>query len=224
MNGRRHAEVRPDRRHQGMILNLCEIHLVPLGPSRGYPANERHRSRDDHVDCGLDNSLLLGDTDLSFAIWFKMTELAGTNYLVGTYSVQNGKYYHIWEENGLLRWSIDDNVVKSQIESSPIEAGQWYQAVGVREQGKEIRLYVNGALAAAGADQTGDITSDSPMFFGDRFAGERALEGVIDEVALYNRALTDDEILNNYNAETGPFSVAPAGKLSLTWGKIKVSL
>ena len=176
---------------------------------------------DDHVDCGSDNSLLLGNTDLSLVVWFKQASLDGTNYIAGTYSTANGKYYELWAEQGKLLWSIDDNVVKSEISFTPIEVGQWYHAVGVREQGKEIRLYVNGVLEITGADQTGDIASDSPMFFGDRFAGERAFEGVIDEVGLYSRALSDGEILHNYGAKTGIISVEPAGKLSITWGGIR---
>ena len=179
---------------------------------------------DDGVDCGLDDSLLLGDTDLSFGLWFSFDNIADKNYLIGNFSTQNGQYYHIWGDSGKLVWSIDDNIVKSQLQSSTtIEVGKWYHAVGVREKGKEIKLYVNGVLEASGADQTGDITSDAPMYFGDRSAGERGLEGRIDEVALYNRALSDDEILRNYEVKKG-MPVEPAGKLSLTWGRIKTSL
>ena len=42
---------------------------------------------------------------------------------------------------------------------------------------------------------------------------------MIDEVRLYNRALSEKEILNNLEAEG--LAVEPAGKLSLTWGQIK---
>ena len=178
---------------------------------------------DDYVDCGSDASLLLGDTDLSLALWFKQTKVEGNRYIAGTYSNVNGKYYELWAEDGALFWSIDDDVVKSEIEFSPIEADQWYYAVGVRESGKEIRLYVNGVLGATGDDQSGDIASDAPMFFGDRFAGERPLIGMIDEVGLYGRALTEDEILKNYMAEGMPAAVSPADKLSGIWGKIKAA-
>ena len=43
--------------------------------------------------------------------------------------------------------------------------------------------------------------------------------GIIDEVRLYEEALSEDEVLQNYAAEG--LSVNPAGKLSLTWGEIK---
>lgn len=179
---------------------------------------------DDHVNCGSDASLLLGDTDLSLALWVKFADSTGMIYLASTFSLQNGKYYQLWAQDGGIRWSIDDDIAKTQIESAPIELGQWYYAVGVREKGKETRLYVNGVLEVAAADQTGDITSDTPMIFADRSDGQRPLRGVLDEIGLYGRVLTDDEVLQNYKAETGPVSsVEPAGKLSLTWGEIKTA-
>jgi len=45
-------------------------------------------------------------------------------------------------------------------------------------------------------------------------------EGPIDEVRVYNRALSEDEVVQNMNAE-GMAVVNPAEKLAFTWGKIK---
>jgi hypothetical protein len=177
---------------------------------------------DDYVDCGMDSSLLLGDTDLSFVMWFNADVLADKNYLIGNFSAQNGKYYHLWEHDGELVWSIDDNVTKTEIRFGPIEREQWYHAVGVRVKGKETRLYVNGVLQVSAKDETGDITSDAPMYFGDRFAGERAFEGRLDEVALYSRALSDDEINQNMNAKG--MTVTTADRVAITWGRIKCAL
>ena len=101
------------------------------------------------------------------------------------------------EENGTIAWSIDDDATKTQI-NFPIEPGLWYHAVGVREKGDKIRLYLNGEPAIDADDQTaGDITSDAPLYVGNRFAGARAFKGLIDDAGIYNRALTEAEILQN---------------------------
>jgi len=52
--------------------------------------------------------------------------------------------------------------------------------------------------------------------------GEYFTGGIIDEVGLYNRALSEDEVKQNFNAHVR-FAVNPADKLSITWGKIKAS-
>jgi len=43
--------------------------------------------------------------------------------------------------------------------------------------------------------------------------------GMIDELRLYDRPLSEDEVLQNYEAEG--LSVSPGQKLSLTWGGLK---
>ncbi len=52
----------------------------------------------------------------------------------------------------------------------------------------------------------------------DPHAQERHFVGVIDEVAIYDRALTPNENEQNMNASLGITSVDLAGKLSSTWG------
>ena len=46
-------------------------------------------------------------------------------------------------------------------------------------------------------------------------------KGMIDEVRLYDRALSEKEVSNNLKAEG--LAVEAAGKLSLTWGQIKAT-
>ena len=182
---------------------------------------------DDYIDFGNDPSVILSDTDLSVALWFNAETVGpglsdNTGYLVGTYSSDNGKYYQLFVENGTIALSIDDNVTKTQI-NSPINAGEWYYVVGVRESGKEIRIYLNGELAISADDLTaGDIASDAPLYAGNRFAGERAFKGLIDEVGIYSRALSAGDIQKNYSSDG--FAIEPAGKLSGMWGEIKSSL
>ena len=50
-----------------------------------------------------------------------------------------------------------------------------------------------------------------------------AFNGIIDEVAIYDRALEEDEVSDNFKAEVASFAVEPAEKLAGTWGAIKAS-
>ena len=177
---------------------------------------------DDHIVCGDDPSILLVDTDFSVSLWFNADIVTENIYLISTYSTQNGKWYLLNVSGGNLIFAIDDDVTKTEI-GSPLNAGQWYHAVGVREKGNEIRLYVNGVLEASAADQTEEIDSDSPVYIGDRLAGARAFKGSIDEIAIYNRVLSENEITQNYKNDKGFAVVSFIGKLSEAWGRIKVN-
>ena len=47
------------------------------------------------------------------------------------------------------------------------------------------------------------------------------VNGIIDEVRIYNRALNESEVKVNMNSDGT--AVNPAGKVAATWGDIKVS-
>ena len=69
---------------------------------------------------------------------------------------------------------------------------------------------VLGGTGAVGSLMNGDEGDEGFTF------------GLIDEVAVYNRALSEDEISENFAAEGGT-AVQPTNKLAHTWGEIKVS-
>src|SRR5262249_23024647 len=88
--------------------------------------------------------------------------------------------------------------------STVMAAGQWYHVAVVRDDvAKTVTMYVNGAVDGT-ATYTGSVVglqSDkylgvgSPLFFGS------ATHGQLDEVTLYNRALTANEIAWIYTGD-----------------------
>ena len=44
---------------------------------------------------------------------------------------------------------------------------------------------------------------------------------MVDEVRLYNRVLTPDEVKQNYRVMSNELAVLPKGKLTVTWGALK---
>lgn len=98
----------------------------------------------------------------------------------------------------------------------------WYHVVGTYD-GKEMKIYVDGKLENSTDAQSGDINYPDRIFFtigaykddNEDFSHK----GIIDEVRIYDRALSEKEIENNLKAEG--LAVESIGKLSITWGHIK---
>ncbi|MCE2403380.1 LamG domain-containing protein [Candidatus Poribacteria bacterium] len=104
--------------------------------------------------------------------------------------------------------------------------GKWHYVLFVADRSDTTRIYIDGKLDAEGGPSEGtDITTESPLFIGASVrigkATRRYFEGLIDEVGIYNRALTDNEIEWNFNSEG--LAVSPQKKLAIAWGEIKVS-
>jgi hypothetical protein len=109
--------------------------------------------------------------------------------------------------------------------NGPYDAGKWYHVVGVYD-GEKTKLYIDGKLVLDSKGQSGDINYPDHAFlvigvYKDDNEHD-PFKGRLDEIRLYDRALSEAEVLQNYTAEGLP--VEPAGKLELTWGKIKMGL
>jgi Concanavalin A-like lectin/glucanases superfamily len=86
----------------------------------------------------------------------------------------------------------------------PYELRKWAHVVAVKD-GSEMRLYVNGKLAAQGNENT-KLASGLSLLVGqlDRHRDWRRFIGQIDELAIYNRALSDREILRHFHLARPP--------------------
>jgi hypothetical protein len=83
--------------------------------------------------------------------------------------------------------------------ATPLHAGVWYHAA-MTYDGAFLKLYVNGVLDGTLA-ATGPITvTTHPLLFGGHADGPWSFNGLVDEVTLYNRALSAAEIVAIYNA------------------------
>jgi hypothetical protein len=94
--------------------------------------------------------------------------------------------------------------------------------VAVTHDGSNMTLYIDGKQVKQ--TSTKDIPYDSQeqlYIGGDTGCGGRAWfkNSSLDEVRLYNRALTDKEVAI---LTTGGLAVEPSDKLALTWGEVKV--
>ncbi len=80
-----------------------------------------------------------------------------------------------------------------------ISAGRWYHIAGTYD-GTSIKLYVDGVLKSEKTTSGAIRGSSSNVFIGSRWQGGpgATFNGLIDEVAIYDRALTADEINQHY--------------------------
>jgi putative membrane-bound dehydrogenase-like protein len=89
---------------------------------------------------------------------------------------------------------------------TPVAQRAWNHAALVRD-GAKVSVYLNGQLDASGA---ADVTNGSKsVFFGGRCDGFAPLEGKLDEIAVFDRPLTGEQIATHYKAASVPS--APAG-------------
>ena len=99
-----------------------------------------------------------------------------------------------------------------KIEGLNLQPNVWYHIAVVRD-GDNVKVYFDGKLVGDNTDMLGDLgmfEGAVPIIGG----ANRSVNGLIDDVRIYNHALTAIEI-----EEMTPVNVQ--GKLAATWGQIK---
>ena len=85
--------------------------------------------------------------------------------------------------------------------ATPINSSTWYRVVATRDGDGTMKLYVNGELKGTAKAPNADATSEAPFTIGawdDRFGVREFFSGLIEEVSVYNRALTSAEVQSFY--------------------------
>ncbi len=119
----------------------------------------------------------------------------------------------------------------------PIADGKWHHFVYVTripfidENGKEWKenvLYLDSVRRPLGKSHYSNperfLPYTEPVYLGainDNGKAKRGFRGMLDEVRVYDRMLTDEEVLQNFQSGIG-LSVEPTQKLSTVWGELKI--
>lgn len=90
----------------------------------------------------------------------------------------------------------------------------WYHAAYVRD-GSTVSLYLNGVLEASGTRAATISATDQLVRLGITPYGEWSFKGRLDELAVYNHALSASQILAHYNAA---FTMVPEPSTMLLLG------
>ena len=113
------------------------------------------------------------------------------------------------------------------IAGEPITDGEWHHVAGVIGPETGLGIYTDGVLIKADAYvEPSQDAAPAKTVIGDGSGGGHQLEGLLDEVALFNAELAEDEIVEIMNddleAATGlSKAVDSRGKLTTTWGKLR---
>jgi hypothetical protein len=149
----------------------------------------------DYMDCGY-NSNINNATQLTIECWYRSSNISKEGIIFGTNSYFPAYGYHmeIYQSKLLFQVFPSASFVQSSI---TLSNNIWYHLVGTYNSGA-INLYVNGITGGSG-NYTYSASSEN-LILGRYYAGSLSLEGQLSNVKFYNRTLTAQEILQNYNS------------------------
>ncbi len=161
---------------------------------------------DDYVQVPHNPSIDFSDQDFSISFWLKQTVVdRHMRYIIkGTHaSPGTGKRYEVFHHSSnVVRFSIDDDAIKSRIEvpNTNFVTGEWVHVVAIRATASDqLLLYANVNLEGSASDDTGDISQNEDLFLGVSPDEENTnFAGFLDDIRIYNYALDITQIQEIY--------------------------
>jgi len=156
---------------------------------------------DDYIDLGY-NSNLKPTAEITISVWAKPATLNPYAWVI---SKPRGS--GIWNDYGIRAYSTSSSFILTTLNNNISLTGSDGQSVGVWRHiaatydGSYVRLYINGVEVdsdpATGAIQYDDTESYKYIYLGEwrgPSVGNEVFGGAIDDVRIYNFALSDKEV------------------------------
>ena len=178
-----------------------------------------------------DDAVFHIEDEITQAAWVKLNRLPGAHVVIfGTRAGGGARHigfgYGMNPSNGIKVWTngadgvfkdINDNATKLDID-------KWYYLsyTHTSDNNGKVKIYVDGKV-------TSEQDSNNPVAQAGVTSqiqigtwSSEAFPGHVDEVRLWNRAISDAEMEQSMNTGSGEFlAVNPKDKLATSWGKIK---
>jgi len=155
---------------------------------------------DDYVNAGNDSSLNPSSA-ITVEAWVNMNDKTSFQEIVhrgGSFSIgANQGPYSMGIYNNLTYWDIGDGTTRStfSLDISSLSLNTWYHFVGIFD-GTNQDFYINGVQYPHTPTVTFMRTDTNNVLMG---GSGRDFNGLIDDVRIYNRALSPEEIRYHYN-------------------------
>lgn len=145
----------------------------------------------DYVDFG--DYYMLSETDFTIECWFNSVDGDFSDFLIIKHNESEaGGYFLALNWNANATFYIGNPYIYTAIYQYELNDGRWHHIAGVFSLSGSIALYIDGELADSAKAAKKIAPNNSHFLIGGD--GRRSLNGIIDEVRVWNVARSNEEI------------------------------
>lgn len=189
--------------NHGTITNSPTLVLGKTGQALNFTA-----ANSQYVTIADNDILDVTSHDMSFAAWIKPTNTNQiSSFLSKRLNTGNVDQWTMWINDGTISYGAGKkigiafgNIAGSNLNdiatTANIVDGNWHHIVGVIKYNNTLEIYVDGVLAPTTTIRSQSWTSintSMPVLVGSDNGGHY-FDGAVDDVRIYNRALTAQEV------------------------------
>ncbi len=152
-----------------------------------------------HFEAALSDDLW-GSTDNITVSWWGRVDAFSTNWQAGVANGEGNRWrFHRRGGDQTMAWQGGGGDIADI--PTVVSDGSWHHFLGTKDSGTGRVLYIDGLAVATGPAGTVLEQGTTPVMIGENpDANAREWVGDIDDVAIWNRALSETEVLEIYNA------------------------
>ena len=162
------------------------------GPAAHGAAPEQGVEFDGQTSLAVVEDGRLFDLDaFSLAAWVNMRQTRDSQVFISRGPA--GVLFTLYLFDGRIRMLVEHSPGQYTHANAPApDSGEWHHYLGTYD-GEQIRLYIDGELVDTTAARGRIAPSDTPLHLGALSQRNRVLDGAMEDVRVWNRALTAEE-------------------------------
>jgi hypothetical protein len=200
----------------GTLTNFSNTSSQDADPGSGWTAENGRWPKsnpealmfdgtDDYVNVGNDSSITTDlESGFTFEVWAKTSNTSDHQRIIDNDYAANSFQFSIDDAQNVRLSIFDGSTWNNTIgNGSNLADGNWHHLVGTYD-GSDAKVYADGKLQVTSVGIGASFTANNVHIGvkGQDLPGTytQPFNGIIDSVRIYSRALSQDEILSNYNA------------------------
>lgn len=154
----------------------------------------------DNVIVSDSNNSLDAPSAVTISAWYRPDNMNAGYYVLASKDGSGSSNYWLGRNTGQFGVTFYNLGWHNHWTVNSYTAGQWYHVVGIIDSANDnVRLYVNGALDVATQAEDHDmIVNNDSVYIGKDNGNGTTIDGLLDEVRIYDRALSVDEVGDLY--------------------------
>jgi hypothetical protein len=182
---------------------------------------------DGYVEGSASGSLNFTTENFSVSVWINTADVNQLQAITGKKADMGGQSdagYYFYIESNTARFVVSDGVnrIRRRTVVGAFNSNEWVYLTAVYT-GNNIITYVNGVSSNQGIETTGTlvnpINNAIPFRIGSDRGDRRFMNGSLDDVGIWERALSQDEITQLYNQGRGSYSSVTNGLVAQYSGR-----
>jgi hypothetical protein len=141
----------------------------------------------------------LGTSDFTISLWIRPDTVSANNYIIGQSTDDNTRWYIRVNTLANVQMFRKSGGTTFNLQGGAVVLNKWNHIVITEDRDGSAIAYLNGVQVQSASGNSHDLTTTGNLRIGSFELFGAYFDGTIDDVGIFNTALTSDQVIELYN-------------------------